>query len=273
MKHSKQAALWTLSMATLFGVVGCGGKQDNTIYQTILQEGKIIVGTESGYAPYEFLDTSGTLQGLDIELVKLIADAIGEANDTTITVEFRDMEFGGLVGALSTQQLHMVAAGLNITSERLEKVDFSDIYIEEGMTILLRSNATDVEESADLANLKIGAQLGTTMVELAEGYVESGTGQVTTLSKNVDLVMQLRTGTLDAVVLESTVAANFVTNNTDLKIASYQVAISEDGGFAIAIPKGEPQLKAIINEVIETAKADGSIGRLFDAACELAAGE
>jgi polar amino acid transport system substrate-binding protein len=204
------------------------------VYDKIIKNKTIVIGTESGYPPYEFLDINGNLQGIDIEIAKLIAKEIGNENSIEVKVEFKDMDFEGLLGALQSKQIYMIAAAYSVSDERKEVVDFSNIYIEEKPVIVVRTN-NDITSLSELSSKKIGAQLGTTMATLALDYVAESS--LTTLKKNIDLIMQLNTGTLDCVIVESIVAANYIKGNPDLKLASAVFPSSEDGGYALLLTK------------------------------------
>jgi polar amino acid transport system substrate-binding protein len=262
----KFISLFFVLVMTTF-VSSCSKQVD--VYAKIVKYKTIVIGTESTYPPYEFLDKDGNLQGLDIEIAKLIAKAIGEKNNIEVKVKFKDMSFEGLLGALQSQQIDMIAAAYSITEDRSAVVDFSNVYIEEKPVILVKAD-TDITELSQLEGKKISAQLGTTMASIAEEYVAKGS-TVTTLTKNADLIMQLKVGIIDCVIVESTVAANYTKGNNDIKVATASFASSEDGGYAFAINKNQPELLSIINSVIDELKTSGKIGELFENANELAA--
>jgi polar amino acid transport system substrate-binding protein len=270
MKQKTKINLFLSLLVTLIIITSCGStNHNNGSLKMIIKNKTLVVGTESGYAPYEFLDKDGNLQGLDIEIAKLIGEEIGHEYKTTIKVKFVDMNFEGLLGALQAGTIDMIAAAYSVTDDRKKVVDFSNIYIEETPVIVVRKNA-DIITLEELAVSKVGAQLGTTMEEKAKEFVDES--KVTTLLKNNDLIMQLKTGTLDAVILEASVASNYLKINSDLKLATFEFEQSNDGGYAFAIQKNQNELLAIINKVIDELVEQGKIGEMFEEASILAQG-
>ena len=110
-------------MLMLVGVVGCG--QQGISIEDIEKEGTLLVGLSGDYPPFEFykmIDGKETLVGFDVMLAEKIAEELG------VEVEFKNMDFNSLIGALQSGQVDMVISGMSPNETRLKQVDFSDFY-------------------------------------------------------------------------------------------------------------------------------------------------
>ena len=130
--------------------------------------GTLDIYTSSGFEPYEFVDSDGiTVIGVDIYLMELVAEKL----NMKITVH--DVDFDGIVGSIATKDNAIGAAGITITDDRKESVDFSNAYYSSVQYII--SLDSDSFTSLDkLAGKKIGVQKGTTGCELVTAAIESG---------------------------------------------------------------------------------------------------
>ena len=218
---------------------------------------QITVLTSPDYPPYESIDVDGTYVGFDIELMEAIAAIIG------VEVVWKEQSFDGIIAGLQAGQGDMAISGMNVSAERLESVDFSDIY-KEGESlytaVVLKDKAyTSVE---DLKGLKIGVQTGTVqesgMIAIAEKFgftVESRTTFLT-------IIEDIKLGRLDALVIDYENAISYEEVNPEL--TTFKVsdeALDGNGGTAVAFPKGSEWV-AQVNAAIAQLKEDGSLAAL-----------
>lgn len=264
---NKTKALTILSSLLLVttSLVGCAEKNSAGDIDMIVKKQKLVVGTNSEYPPFEFLTSSSELKGLDISIAKLIGEEISKVYDTDITVEFSDMPFDGLEGALQAGKIDFIAAAFSKTPGREEVALFSDIYYQ-AKTVLLVKNDTDFETMEDLANKKLGAQLST----IQENFAIDATGDenlVKALSSISTLILELSTNNIDAIVIEKPVAESIISSNSNLKIID-TIAFADDDGYGYAALKTSTKLIEIINNVIEDLKSTGKIDQLLIEASE-----
>lgn len=220
---------------TVIGLTGCGKETD-----------KIVLGTSADYPPYEFhkeVNGKDTIVGFDIEIAKEIAKDLG------VELEIKDMEFGGLLADLKTNKVDFVIAGMTPDAERAKEVDFSTIYYnaEHGLVI----NKKDIDKYKDISDLKgkiIGVQKGSIQEDIATEQIEGA--QIKALGKVSNLMLELKTGKVDAVVVEQPVAGAYVKNNAELYMTDI-IFKDEEGGSAVAVKKGNKELLDSINKAIE----------------------
>ena len=256
------------------GFVGCGASSnkasDNNstdLLETIQEKGKLVVGMSADYAPYEFhyIDENGkdVIGGFDVDIANEIADAIG------VELVIQEMDFDALVSALPAGKVDVVISGMNPTEERAKVVDFSDIYYNSQHGILVRTEAADKYKTfADLEGAKVGAQLGSTQEQIAKAEIPNADLQL--LANVNNLILELKSGKVDAIVMEKPVAEMAVKNNPDLTVGepTYE---EKTGGNAVGVAKNNPELLAKINEVINELNESGKMDDYILKANELAA--
>ena len=265
----KKGMLKKLFAVTLVGVMGlslvaCGSKEDKL--SVIKEKGELVVGLSADYAPYEFhiLDEDGNDQivGFDVEIAKEIAKDMG------VELVLQDMNFENLVAGVSTGKIDLAISGITPDDERKKAIDFSDIYYTAEHGILVRAEDKDKYKTfADLSGQKVGAQMGAIQADIATEKVENGDIQL--LSNVNDLVMALKGGKIEALVVELPVAEMIVQNNPELILAEEKVTDAE-GGSAVGIQKGQEALVEQVNSTINRIKEEGLLDQFIIDANELA---
>ncbi|MBJ6359854.1 lipoprotein [Paenibacillus sp. GCM10012307] len=252
-------------------LAGCGQKDNSTGTTNNSQgasgnKGTLTVGTSADFAPYEFhkiIDGKDTIVGFDIEIAKEIA------KDAEAELKIEDMDFDSLLMALDTGKLDFVISGMNPTAERRESVDFSDIYYVGEQSVLVKKDAVgNFNSYNDLKGKKLGVQKGS----LQEGIGQEVEGaQLTSLTKLPELIMELKTGRVDAVIVDKPVAEQYAATQNDITIATdVKFDLPEDEtGYAIAVKKGNQELLAKINATIKRLNENGDIERFVVEANEL----
>lgn len=215
-------------------------------------DGELIVGTNAEFPPFEYVGDDGNPDGFDIALINAVGEKIGKK----VTVE--NMEFDSLIASIGNK-IDCAIAGMTITDERKQTVDFSDPYYEAVQYVLVPAGS-DIKTADDLKNKKIGVQLGTTGDFDAEDIEGATPSQY---DKAVDAVNDLVNGRVDCVIIDKNPALVFQSKFSD-KLTALD---GSDFGFepeeyAIAVPKGDTQLLDSINQALKDLKADGTFDKL-----------
>lgn len=229
-----------LIILSLF-LISCDQKKDKNIW---------IVGTSADNPPYEYMH-GGQIVGFDIDLIQEIAKRLGKK------LEIRNMEFHGLIAALNSGSVDMVIAGMSITKQRSTYVDFSVPYTDAEVAILHQKKNRFLEIK-DLHGKIIGVQLGTVWALIANDISMRYNLKVKSLNSNLMLVEELKTGMLDAVILEEFQANKLISKY--IQFTSFQ-AKQYNSSFAIAMPKNSPVARSINNE-IQTLKKQNFVKEL-----------
>jgi len=219
----------------------------------VLDKDVILVGTEATYPPFEYRNEKNQVVGYDIDVVEAIAKHLGKK------VEIVDMSFDGLIPALMTGKVDLVAAGMTNTEERRKKVNFSSVYYDIENAFVVRADDSSITKLDDLKGKIATVQIGT-----AQDTFITNTGlpaEIKRFQKNDDALMEIKVGRGDFCVVNLTVANAFLRNNKtfeeDLKIGFRNKIHREGEGIALGLPKGDEALLNAVNGVIETMKNNG----------------
>ena len=255
------------------GLAGCGSSNDKNsdsktdLLEKIQKNGKLVVGMSADYAPYEFhyIDENGkdVIGGFDVDIANEIANKIG------VDLVIQEMDFDALVSALPAGKVDLVISGMNPTEERAKVVDFSEVYYNSKHGILVRAEDADKYQTfADLEGAKVGVQLGSTQEKIAKTEIPNVNLQQ--LSNINNLILELKAGKVDAIVMEKPVAEMAVKSNPELAVGK-PIYEEQTGGNAVGIAKNNPQLLAKVNEVITELKEKEKMDEYIAKANELAA--
>lgn len=234
--------------ACLFAGCGSDSSKDAESTASVAEsKGTLTMGTNATFPPYEFVDDNGEVAGIDAEIAKAIADKLG------MTLEIKDMEFDSLIPAVQGGSIDIVLAGMTVTDERKESVNFTDSYATGTQVIIVKEDSA-IASVDDLGGKTIGVQSGTT----GDAYCTDDYGQdhVKQFSSGALAVAALVNGQVDCVVIDNEPAKNFVAANTGLKILGTEY-VTEN--YAAAIAKTNTDLLDKVNGAIAELKADGTI--------------
>ncbi len=182
-----------------------------------------------------------------------MAEAIAEKLGLELQVD--DMDFDAALLAAQTGKSDMVMAGVTVTDERQNVMDFTDTYAS-GIQVVIVHEDSDIASVDDLAGKKIGTQRGTTGYLYCSASVEDGGEEnVRPLRQRPDRRAGLINGQVDCVVIDNAPAKEFVAANPGLKILDTAYA-NED--YAIGVAKGNTALLDAINGALEELQADGT---------------
>ncbi len=254
-QFKKTLALVLAAMLVLVTFAGCGAKADapaETEAQVPEATGeKLIMATNASFPPYEFKGDSGAIEGIDAEIAAAIAAKLGR------TLEIVDTEFGSIIGGVQTGKFDMGMAGMTVTEERKQSVNFSDTYAVGVQSIIVKEDS-DITGPEDLAGKMIGVQQDTTGHIYAEG--DYGKDNVFPYRTGNDAVQALVSGKVDAVIIDNEPAKSYVASNEGLKILDTAYAEEE---YAICVAKENTALLDNINNALAALKADGTVDSII----------
>jgi len=219
----------------------------------LTDDGKLTMGTNAQFPPYEYYE-DGKIVGIDAEIAAAIAEKLG------LELVIEDMEFNSIITAVVQGGVDMGLAGMTVTEERLESVNFSTSYAT-GIQSVIVIDGNGIETLDDLAGKKIGVQLSTTGDIYASG--DYGDENVIKYNKGADAVLALIGGDVDAVIIDNEPAKSYLAANPDagLKILDTEYAVEE---YAAAIKKENTELLNAVNAAIEEMIQDGTIDAIVE---------
>ncbi|HCY9968101.1 TPA: ABC transporter permease subunit [Staphylococcus aureus] len=225
-------------------------------WEKIKERGELRVGLSADYAPMEFEHTvNGKTEyaGVDIDLAKKIA------KDNSLKLKIVNMSFDSLLGALKTGKIDIIISGMTSTPERKKQVDFSDSYMmTKNIMLVKKDKVNDYKDIKDFNNKKVGAQKGTEQEKIAQTEIENAS--ITSLSRLPDVILALKSGKVEGVVVEKPVAEAYLKQNPKLGISNVKFN-EEEKDTVIAVPKDSPKLLSQINKTIKEVKDKGLIDK------------
>ena len=244
-------------LSSVMMLAGCGGSDapaDTTDEGGMAgREEPLIMATNAQFPPYEFYEGS-EIVGIDAEIAAAIADKLGRP------LQIEDVEFDSVLAGVQSGKYDMGLAGITVTPERQQSMDFTDSYATGIQSIIVKNDSpiTSYDDlAADGATYKVGVQLSTTGDLYASE--EFGPDRVQQFQAGADAVAALVAGKVDCVIIDNEPAKSFVKANDGLKILDTEYAVEE---YAACVAKDSPILEQL-NTAIAELKADGTIDSII----------
>lgn len=257
MVSKSRVSLLLLALAVSAGALfaaGCGSSDDSTTGGTEAGGGggkALTVGSDIPYPPFE-QGKPGAYTGFDIELMEAIAEKIGR------TAEFQDSSFETIFRDVAQGKFEAVISAATITPEREKTVAFSDPYYLSEQAILVKEGS-DITGLADLEGKTVGAQQGTTGLEL--GKEKANASELRPYPEGPDAVNALKSGTVEAVIIDAPVAQNAVEESGGVEIAEN---VPTEEKYGIAVAKDNTELLDEINAGLQEVIDDGTYAEIFE---------
>lgn len=222
---------------------------EDPILREIKTSGKILVGTDATYPPMESIDETGNFVGMDIDIAREIAFDLG------VKAEFRNIVWDEIFDTLLNGEVDMLISAITITSERAERMAFSDPYFNAGQVIVTTLNkVNEIKGTQDLAGKKLGVQIETTSEIEAQKYTDP---DLVIPFENYDLAKEeLLEGTIDAIIIDYPAAIGMVSGEERLKVIGEPFT---QEFYGIAVRKEEKVLLGEINKTIRRLKRENII--------------
>lgn len=237
-----------LAVACVASLAACGSKEDKDGGDSKDSKDTLVMATNAEFPPYEFREGDKVV-GIDAEVAQAIADKLG------MKLKIEDMAFDSIIPAVTSGKADFGAAGLTVTEERKENVDFTDTYAKATQVIMVKEDS-DVAGPDDLEGKKIGVQLGTTG-DIYAGDIKDA--EVERYNKGFEAVQALQQDKIDAVVIDGEPAKEFVKEAEGIKILDEAFTEEE---YALAVDKGNDDLLKKINDALNELKDNGKLDEI-----------
>ena len=239
---------WLLGPVLACVLSACGGR-------TEVAQRPLVIGMDATYPPFEFVDDRGRIAGVSAELGRVIGQAMGRE------VEFRNINFDGLITALKTGSIDLVISSMTANDDRRKSIDFSDPYVKTGLSLLI-AEGSEVKTLDDLKQpgRRVVVRLGTT----GESWARRNLPQATLVSLDTDAacVMETVKGGVDAWVYDQISIMNYHARYRDTTRA--MLAPLQEEVWAIGLRQGEPELKKSVNDALAAFRRAGGFAKLAD---------
>ena len=215
----------------------------------------LTMGTNASFPPYEFYENE-KIVGIDAEIAAAIAEKLG------MELKIEDMEFKAIIPAVTTGKVDFGMAGMTVTEERLQSVNFSETYAT-GIQAIIVKEGSEIKSVDDLyaegATWKVGVQDATT----GDIYCtdDFGEDRVSKFPVGADAVEALKTGKVDCVIIDNEPAKAYVAANEGLIILDTQYAVED---YAIAVALENTELLEKINGALKELIDDGTVKSIVE---------
>ena len=267
----KLLALALVLMMVLGLFTACGTSGDN----------KLVMATNAAFPPYEYKD-GDTIVGIDAEIAAALAEKLG------MELVIEDVDFGAVLTGVAEGKYDMGMAGITVTDERKETMDFSDTYAT-GIQVIIVKDGSEIESLDDLfefnedgdpvalknPDIKVGVQENTTGDIYSSSAVDAwgfndlnedesiATDRVVRYKTGAEAVSALKSDKVDCVIIDNEPAKSFVAANEGIHIleGDNEYAIED---YAICVDKGNTELLEKINKALSELKADGTVDQIIN---------
>lgn len=247
-KNWKLIATMLTSLVMIIGLTACGeddeasGAEDSSSLKD-----EYTVVSDTSFVPFEFKE-DGEYVGFDIDLIHAVADEAG------FEINFETTNFDGIIPGLQTGQFDIAIAGIGITEERAEKIDYSDPYYESGLRLAVAKDNDSIEGIEDLDGKTVATRLGSTSAAFIDENIEGA--EANQYEQLDQAYLAVENGSVDAILYDAPNVAYYIqTEGEDTLKMVGELYQAED--YGIAISKGNDELVKAINEALETIKENG----------------
>jgi len=239
---------WSVLLMTASLLAGCSKPADG-------QGKKLVIGMDATYPPFEIIDPNGEFSGVSVELGKALGAELGRE------VEFRNINFDGLIAALKSGSVDCVISSMTANNERRKSIDFSDPYVKTGLAMLVGAKSP-VQKLEDLKGpgRRVVVRLGTT----GESFVKANLPDTPRVVLDTDTacVLEVAQGSADAWIYDQLSLMNYQLRHPDTTRAL--LAPVQEEVWAIGMRQGDDEFKAKTNAFLAKFRAGGGFAKLGD---------
>ena len=234
-----------LMLTLVLAFAGCAKETDGDV---------LTIGVDDSYPPMEYRDENNELVGFDVDFANALAAQMG------VEIEFIPTAWDGIFTGLEAGKYDMIISSVSITPDRLEGFEFSKPYLANGQVIVVVPGDISVNAPEDLAGKSVGVQLGTTADEAVEKQMALTPFEVTKYDDITQTFADMKTGRLDAIVVDYAVAIDFVSKNPDDYVITTTQLTNEPIG--VCIKKGNTDLADKVNAALATLQSGDTLVKI-----------
>lgn len=214
----------------------------------------IIIGVDDKFAPMGFRDENNELTGFDIDYAKAAAEYMG------VEVKFQPIDWKTKETELASDRIHLIWNGYTITEERKQKVDFTKPYLENSQVVAVLVDS-DIEELADLEDRVVGLQaLSSAMDALQDHPIYEKIDTVTEFADNVLALNDLKSGRVEAVVIDEVVIDYYMAQEPDtFRVLDESLAPEL---YGVGVKKGNTELLEKLQAALDAMNEDGTAAEI-----------
>lgn len=254
MKKLIIAAVIITAAALLFAGGAQESEGDNSLAY-VKDNGVFVLGLDDSFPPMGFRDENGEIAGFDIDLAREVCSRLG------VELKLQPIDWDAKILDLNSGDIDAIWNGLTITDERLEKITFSKPYIANRQIVIVQAGS-GIDVKADLAGKKVGLQLGSSAEEAVKssGTVMDSFAELAKYQDNVQALMDLEVGRIDAVVVDEILGRYYISKKDGVFAVAADAFAEEQ--YGIGFRKGDFALAAEMDRILDEMAADGTAGEI-----------
>ena len=216
---------------------------------------KYVINTDTTFAPFEFENEKGEMVGIDLDILKAIAQ------DQGFEYEVIPVGFSAACIALESGECDGVIAGMSITDERIQKYDFSEPYYDSGVGMAVLSGS-DITTYDQLKGQNVAAKIGTEGCTFAESIADQYGFEVTQYESSSDMYQAVLSGEAAACFVDYPVIGYEISRGLELTLPT---DMEKGSSYGFATLKGaNPELVDMFNKGLENIKANGKYEEILN---------
>lgn len=216
----------------------------------------LVVAHDVNFPPFEFLQDDA-YTGFDLDLMNEIA------NVANFKIEYRPMDFNGIIPALQANQVDMSIAAMTIKPEREEVIDFSTPYFRTGLVLAVKPENNDIVNPEDLKGKTIAVKIGTSGDAYIRELPYADEINISTFDSNNDTYLAVINGNVDATINDDSTLRYYIASEGPgtLKIVG-ELLTGDD--YGIAVPSGQTATLEAINAALLELAENGKYDELYE---------
>ena len=249
----KKLVALMISLVMVLSLVACGGqKKDMTDMEYVKDKGTLVVGI-TDFAPMDFEDANGEWVGFDADMAKAFAEKLG------VKVEFVEIDWDNKIMELDGKSIDCVWNGMTLTDEVKAGMDCSNAYCNNAQVVILPAAEADkYADAASMKDLTFAVEAGSA----GEDMAEANDFGFTAVKAQADALLEVKSGTSDAAIIDSLMAAAMVGEGTDYADLTYTVKLNSEE-YGVGFRKGS-DLVAELNKFFADTYKDGSMMKIAE---------
>ena len=216
---------------------------------------KLVVGTDATYAPMEYIDDSGEIVGIDIDIINAIAEEMG------LELEVKNIGWDPLFPALKNDEIDFAVSSITITEKRQKDFDFTDPYYVANQLILVPEDS-DIESFADLEDKRVSVQISTTGHIVVQELLGETNPNIVAAETMPIAITEMINGNADAAVGDNSTVNEYIKNNPDTKMKTIEDDSFEKEYYGLMVKKGNTEVLELLNEGIQKIKENGKLAEI-----------
>jgi putative amino-acid transport system substrate-binding protein/putative amino-acid transport system permease protein len=225
--------------------------------QSAKSEAKVIkIGMSGGYYPYTFKNSSGNLDGFEVDVWNEIGKRTG------YKTEFVAASFSGLFGMLDTEKINTIANEITVTDQRKAKYLFTDPYVYSGAQLMVKAGNESIKTLEDLKGKKVGVSLGSNYEQIIRQFDKNNEITIVTYENDGGMRQDVALGRIDAMMDDKVSALAVVQENKlPLQLAGEDVQPLENA-FPFVNNEENKAVVEKVNKALADMRADGTLGKI-----------